>query len=129
MEALIREKSGSQAWKISLMDNGFGNPDVVENDGVYSGSFIPLNNGAYQITVHVKNQISVNPSETRFERLSNLVRLIPINQTELDCEDLGNGCKTNNTIQRVLEIATDLEGSLTVVNRDEFKEVRKLANT
>jgi hypothetical protein len=121
-EAVIKEKLGSVKWRIPLVDNGQGNPDVVENDGVYSGTFIPPADGAYTITVHVRNEVPA-PAQGTFQRPSGLPRLLPIDQTQLGCEDLGNGCKTNNTLSRVFATSADLPGTLVVVNHDQFKKV------
>jgi len=52
-------------WTVPLVDNGYGVPDLTSNDGIFSGAFIPDQDGVYKITV------LINSNEYVFGKSSN----------------------------------------------------------
>jgi len=45
--------SPRSCWEVQLNDNGGGAPDLMEGDGIVSGTFVPSKLGSYEIVTNI----------------------------------------------------------------------------
>lgn len=108
-------------YTIPLFDDGSGLPDVSANDGIYSSTFTPPQNGVYKISVSVYHQVALNQvSEGDEETVNLLGRLIPMDQSQFGCASSSNPRCRSAQIGGYLGRSENMLGTLLVENAITF---------
>jgi hypothetical protein len=90
--AIITHQETSQFYELNLKDDGKAVPDILLNDGIFSGIFVPSLDGHYSILVTAKYQIP-RPVSSPAPLLDAFVKwhsqssgkLFPIDQINIGC--------------------------------------------
>jgi hypothetical protein len=119
---LCKQDDPSQCWTTALTDNGAGFPDLIKNDGILSGIFVPSEIGKYNCwtTVSIASSDRTDPLHSD----NSNAKSVDQNLYPCSCylvEDEGNcvGAPVPSSVQMVADYPIALE----VVNVDVNREV------
>ncbi|CAG7827710.1 unnamed protein product [Allacma fusca] len=123
LEILTTVEKDGRIWSIELKDDGLGNPDLYSNDGIYSASFIPPQDGYYKLHAYFRDRVCSDHSSSS----SNGIRLVQPEQKNFGCfpnninQDNADaacvGVKVTGSFGRVVTMGR----AVRVVNADQFK--------
>lgn len=114
-DALIT--NGATSYELVLNDDG-SIPDILSEDGIFSGYFVPTADGDYRITVRFMKRTTTRKVAT-FIKESSLGRLLPIDQGPGAGCEITNNCTLKdvyNGFMQVEEYSTPIKFS----NRNQY---------
>ncbi|XP_021958389.1 calcium-activated chloride channel regulator 1 [Folsomia candida] len=117
-DALIT--NGATSYELVLNDDG-SIPDILSEDGIFSGYFVPTADGDYRITVRFMKRTTTRKVAT-FIKESSLGRLLPIDQGPGAGCEITNNCTLKdvyNGFMQVEEYSTPIKFS----NRNQYTAI------
>ncbi|CAL8141692.1 unnamed protein product [Orchesella dallaii] len=115
---------------VPLLDDGAGNPDLTANDGIYSGSILPISypggeRGVYQITVSASHRHQQEEGKRaaavmlKTQGNSTKTSPLPVDQVSIRCGSGYQGCFSERVTEPFMKYA-DLKRRIEFRGTDTF---------